>query len=444
MKSKFRIVLLLSLVAALLLATACGSDTTTTKAPDGGDTTTTTAAGGDDTPEAVELGITWWGPDARHEATQAALDLYTTKNPHITFVAEPVAWDGFWDRLPTLVAAKNVPDVLQMDAAFIEEYVAQNALADITAINLDGVVDDTILENVKMNGVLYGVPLSHNAQGFAYHMPRVEEYGLTEPALGWTWDDYFDFAREAREKMPEDQWGITDSAVWDSYQYYQTANDAGPIFSENGTVYNLDKDLWMEWMQIHQEFRENNIVPPADIGHIENDPIADPMASGDVVVIGKSVGSVSALEQMMPGEVAVVNIPVGSSGKGGWAQSTIFLSVAENSEHKQEGMDFIQWFVSDLEAGEILGTTRGMPINDAVYEIIEPTLERKDTIGRDLLEAALPYALPFYPLAAGWTEWQALYESEVQAVQFGRQTLEGAYDNLQALADQIVASKLAG
>ena len=107
-------------------------------------------------------------------------------------------------------------------------------------------------------------------------------------------------------------------------------------------------------------------------------------------------------------------------------------------------MNLIQWFVSDLKAGSILGTTRGMPINDAVYAEIEPTLERKDTIGRDLLEAALPYALPFYPLAAGWTEWAALYESEAQAVQFGRQTLEGAYDNLQALADQIVASKLAG
>jgi hypothetical protein len=107
-------------------------------------------------------------------------------------VAEPVAWDGS-GQTADAVAAKECSDVCRW-TLLLSRYVAQNALVTSSAINLDGVVDDTSL-NVKMNGVLYGVPLCHYAQGLLSYA-RVEEYGLTEPALA-DLGHYFDFAREA-------------------------------------------------------------------------------------------------------------------------------------------------------------------------------------------------------------------------------------------------------
>lgn len=104
----------------------------------------------------------------------------------------------------------------------------------------------------------------------------------------------------------------------------------------------------------------------------------------------------------MPGKVGVVNLPVGPAG-GGWAQSTIFLSVSANSKNKDEAKKFLRWFVTDKDAGKALGLTRGIPINPDIYKELEPTLEAKDKLGKEIYDLSLDKALPFYPPTAGFS-----------------------------------------
>ncbi|WP_231571199.1 hypothetical protein [Gordoniibacillus kamchatkensis] len=155
------------------------------------------------------------------------------------------------------------------------------------------------------------------------------------------------------------------------------------------------------------------------------------MASGTVMTTGKTVGSVSVLEQLLPGKVAVVNNPVGPSG-GGWAQATIFLSVSTTSKYKDEAKRFIKWFITDKEAGKVLGTTRGIPINDEIYKELEPNLQPTDKIGKALLDVALGKALPFYPAPPGWEDFVKTYTSEMDAVRFNKETLDQAYEKIVA------------
>ncbi|MNB80104.1 putative ABC transporter substrate-binding protein YesO [compost metagenome] len=65
--------------------------------------------------EPVKLRIMWWGSQPRHEATLAALDLYTKNNPNVTFEPEYSGMDGYLDKLSTRAAAKNAPDIVQLD-----------------------------------------------------------------------------------------------------------------------------------------------------------------------------------------------------------------------------------------------------------------------------------------------------------------------------------------
>jgi multiple sugar transport system substrate-binding protein len=162
------------------------------------------------------------------------------------------------------------------------------------------------------------------------------------------------------------------------------------------------------------------------------------MASGKVMTRGATTASVSALEALMPGEVGVVSMPNGPSG-GGWAQSTIFLSSAANSSKLTEAKAFMKWFISDLEAGRILGMTRGIPISEAVYKVIEPTLSTGNKLNKSILDVCLPYALPFYVMAPGWQDFTAGYEAEIQNLMSGNQTVEKTYENIIKLADQVKA-----
>lgn len=389
----------------------------------------------------VKLSIMWWGPDARHEATLKALDIYTKQQPSVTFKPEYVAWDAFWAKLPTLAASKSMTDVLQMDAAYIQEYVAKGTLADLSDLDLAGIVDPAVIENLKIDGKLYGVPLSQNAQGIVFNKTDLEAAGIALPQKDWTWEDYFDFGRKAKEKLPEGKYGISDTTnVWDWYQWYQTSNGGKPLMSDGGKTFTLDKDLFMKYQNTFAELRKVKAVPPADqqVAFLENDPTADPMASGVVMTRGATTGSVSALEQLMPGKVDVVNIPTGPEGSG-WAQSTIFLSVSANSKNLDQAKAFVKWFITDKEAGDALGLTRGIPINPEIYKALEPNLQPKDKLGKKIYDVALDKAMPFYPIAAGYTEWVDTYKATMEGVMFGQTSIEDAYEKLNKLGLEIAA-----
>lgn len=422
---------LAALLAALLLAlSACsgGNGGNSSSSGDG-------AEGGKTT-----LGIMWWGTDARHEATKQALDIYGKQFPDVAFKPEFMAWDAYWQKLPTLAASKTIPDVLQMDAAYIQEYVSRGQLADLTDVDLSGIVDPGVIENMKIDGKLYGIPLSLNSQGMAYNKEELAQYGIPLPHKDWTYDEFFRWAEDAKAKLPEGKYPIGDTTTWDGFNYYQTAMGKPPIMSDGGKTFTLDRELFMEFYGTYDEFRKNGIVPPADksAAFLENDPQADPMASGTVMTRGATTGSVSALEQLMPGKVGVVNMPTGPAG-GGWAQSTIFLSVSANSKNMDEAKKFVKWFITDPEAGKALGLTRGIPINPEVYKELEPTMEAKDKLGKELYDLSVDKALPFYSPAAGFSEWVDTYKKEMDAVTFGQQSIEEAFEKIDKMGKELAA-----
>ncbi|REK53637.1 MAG: ABC transporter substrate-binding protein [Thermobacillus sp.] len=387
----------------------------------------------------VELGFIWWGPEERHKATLAALEVYTAQHPNVTFKPEYMAWEAYWKKLPSLAASKTVPDVLQMDAAYIQDYVSRGIMADLSDIDLTGIVPDQILENVKINGKLYGVPLSYNAQGIAYNRAELEAAGIPLPWKGWTWEEFFDWARDAKTKLPPDRYPIGDStSAWDWFQWYQASYGGGAIMSPDGREFHLDRELFFEYHTILADLRRSNVVPPADVSltFLENDPLADQMTSGKVLTRGATVGSIETLEQLMPGKVDVVNVPVGPAG-GGWAQPTIFLGVYADSDELAHAKRFVKWFITDREAGRTLGLTRGIPIYEEIYKELEPNLEPKDRLGKVLADVAAEYAMPFYAAGAGFTEWVDAYKLTMEAVMFGQKSLEDAYAELNALGESI-------
>jgi len=445
-------------VAALLALAGCGGsggsggnggDAAPSSAPSASASASGSAQpseGGGKAADAVKLGIMWWGPDDRHEATLKALDLYTKQHPGVTFTPDYTAWDGYWQKLPALAASKTVPDILQMDAAYIQDYAAKGVLEDLSDLDLTGIVDPAVIENLKIDGKLYGIPLSQNAQGIAFNKPELEAAGVTLPHKNWTWDEFFAFAREARQTLPKGKYGIGDASnAWDWYNWYQTGNGAKPLMSDNGKTFTLDKDLFVKFQSTFAELRKEQAVPPPDksLSFVENDPTADQMASGVVMTRGATTGSVAALYTLMPDQVDVVGIPVGPSG-GGWAQSTIFLSVSANSQHKEEAKAFLKWFITDPDAGRTLKMTRGIPINPEIFKLLEPTMEPKDLVGKKIYDMSVEKALPFYPIAQGFSEWVDTYKSTMEGVMFGQTSIEDAYDKLNKLGQEIAAKNQNG
>ena len=393
---------------------------------------------------ASNLSIFWWGSDSRHEATQKVLDLYT-QNTGITFDVEFTGWDGYWQKLPVLAASKEVPDVLQMDAAYIEQYVANGTLADLSDyIDLTEFVDEDELQNYLIDGKLYGIPLSRNGQGVIYSKTRLEQLGIEEPKNGWTWEEMIAWGREAKQKCPEGVYPLWDMCNW--YQYYQEyAQSHGGEKTLVGNEFHFNKETYKEYMQLYLDLVDEGVCPPSEVvlSFVEYDPMNDYFLNGKVLTRSISVGSVMTMGKMLPDdELGGVCLPQGEGGSG-WVQSTIFFSVSAQSEHIQEAADFIKWFLSDVEAGKILKTSRGLPLTEEVYESIEPELDSYEKLNMMLykiITADEVKPTPYWSdVPPAFSTWNTEFKSTGEAVMLGDMSVDEAAEYLYTLGEEAAA-----
>ena len=87
-------------VGAAGLLAACGGGSSSSTAAANSAPASVAAPTGD----AVELSISWWGGESRHEAYQAAIAAFSEANSNITVAPTFAAWSGWEDTMSTKFA----------------------------------------------------------------------------------------------------------------------------------------------------------------------------------------------------------------------------------------------------------------------------------------------------------------------------------------------------
>ncbi|WP_249861937.1 ABC transporter substrate-binding protein [Paenibacillus konkukensis] len=418
---------LLSLTALVAASLAgCGSNTNGKQsAADAG-----ASAGSGDKP--VKLRIVWWGSQARHDATLKALDAYTKKHPNVTFEPEFSGFDGYADKLATQAAAKNAPDIIQMDPAWLSEYAGRNQLADLSQGIHTEDVDKSLVDSGKYKDKLYAIPLGNNATGMVFNKNAVDKLGITPPANGWTWDQYFQFGKDAKAKLDKDKYVLMDyTADYTMYTAYQISQGKGYPITVDGK-FNIDKATWLAYVNKYTELRKDGVVPPPDVASTDKESDAKlDLMNNDTVLMKRSFAALfPGYEGVKPGAYTLVTQPKGAQSSG-WLKPSMFWSISADSKYVEESKKFIDWFINDTEAADILGTTRGVPVSKKVLDYLTPKLTASDKLQIELIKNVSPDAQPFNPGAKGWSNYTAKDFKDIgEKVMFGKMAPEAAYDEL--------------
>ncbi|MGO4108514.1 ABC transporter substrate-binding protein [Paenibacillus sp. YAF4_2] len=380
--------------------------------------------------EPVTLTVAWWGSQARHDATLKALDQYKELHPNVSFQTQFSGWDGYYDKLAVQYSAKNAPDIIQMDAAYVNDYAGRNLLADLKDLNVAD-IDTATVDGGKVNGTLYAMPLGVAALGMVYDKTVVEKLGLTAPTFGWNWDEFFAFGEAAKAKLGKDKYVFVDqSADLVDYTSYQYSQGKGYIFDAEGNL-TIDKATWIEYMTKMGDLRKKGILTPADITTTDKelDPQLDSVINGNAVARHLFSNQVSAIEALKPGAFGYASMPKGTEA-GGWLKPSMFWSVNAQSKHQAEAIQFVDWFINNEEAGKTLGLTRGTPVSSKVVAAIEPSFSDADKVSLDFLGKVTPDAQPFINDPKGWGTFKNDYKTVVEKLQFDQSTPDQAYDEL--------------
>lgn len=437
-KKSFLLLVLMMLVA---LSAACGSSNSQPSASnEGAASSTSPAASSEDSGKQITLTVAWWGSQARHDATLKAIEQYKALNPNVTFQTQFSGWDGYFDKLAVQFSAKNAPDIIQMDAAYLNDYAGRGLLTDLKDVNVDN-VDPATVAGGQVSGVQYAMPLGVAALGMVYDKAVVEKLGLEAPTFGWSWDEYFAFGEAAKAKLGEDKYVFVDqSADLVDYTSYQYSMGKGYIFDDKGSL-SIDKDTWVGFMTKMGELRKQGILTPPDITTTDKelDPQLDSVLNGNAVVRHLFSNQVGSIEALKPGSFGYASMPYGTNA-GGWLKPGMFWSVNAQSQQQAEAVKFVDWFVNNIDAGKTLGLTRGTPINSNVVEALTPTFSEADKTSLDFLNKVAVDAQPFINDPQGWGNFKNDYKTVVEKLQFDQTTPDEAYAELTKMADKYASA----
>lgn len=140
---KKKVAIVLAAVTAAMSLAACGSSSTesdsTAQSSSASSEEAESVSGGSS--ESASMTMAWWGNQTRNERTQQIIDLYTEQNPGVSIDGQFSEFNDYWNKLATAAAGHSMPDVVQMDYKYLNQYVSNGLLVDLKPYIEDGTID---------------------------------------------------------------------------------------------------------------------------------------------------------------------------------------------------------------------------------------------------------------------------------------------------------------
>lgn len=383
---KFKKIAAATMVGAMALSLAACGGSNTASASTAASTTTSEVAADSNTSGEKKLTVTWWGNQTRNERTISTLNLYAEQNAGVTFDPQVAEWADYWNKLATASAGKALPDIIQMDYKYLDQYIKNGLLTDLTPYVEDGTLDVSNIDEGILNagkgsdGGLYAICIGENAPALVYNKTLLDENGITVKD-NMTVDEFKALCKEVYEK----------TGYKSNYYYNQGENNLEYVLRakditlfENGKLGAASADDFNQyfgvfedgikegWMLSASSFAERNI------GTIEQDPLvygSDPANRSWCTFLWTN--SLSAIKAAAPEgmELGITTWPSDDAKKSNYLKPGQFFCVSSDSKDPVEAAKVIDFFTNSVDANKILLAERGVPASTVVADAIAPDLD---------------------------------------------------------------------
>jgi multiple sugar transport system substrate-binding protein len=340
----------------------------------------------------VTLRVAWWGGQQRHDYTMKVIEMYEKNNPNVKIIAEYANWDDYWKKLAPMAAASQLPDVIQMDTAYLFQYGKKDLLEDLTAYIVDGTIDTSSIGEYAISGglmaeKLYGFTLGSNVLTVITNDDMLEETGIKVDDENWTWNDFEKIALDVQKGTGEyGTNGMNPTHVFFPY-YLRTQGER--FYSEDGTGLGYSDDqLFIDYFERQLRLVDANAFPTPDIeAHIKG--LEDEfIVTGDSAMTWNWSNQFSAFAEAAQSSLSLNLPPEQVKEKALFLRPSMFFSIPKSSKQKEEAAKFIDFFVNNVEANKLIKGDRGVPVSSKVVKAIKPELAEEETKIFDYVEKA--------------------------------------------------------
>lgn len=405
-----------------------------------------TDSGASGTDDQVTLRFSWWGTEARHEATLAVIDAFMREYPNIKIEPEYGAQDGYNDKKTTEFSTKTAPDIFQIETGAGPEYQRMGVLynmSTLSSISFDN-FDPTF---IKVNGQFgtgdqYALPTGVAGSALIVNKTLADEIGIDLTAQ-YDWEDLIAMGEQVRAYDPELYLLSVNTGNGVAFfirTYSRQLNGVPMIDDQSKTLVMTEEQFTQMFDLIDRLYKSGTCAPAAYKApfHPNKDQEDPNWINGKYVASVGYTSNAQALQDANPNvEYIAGALPLLKDGKSdGWVNNCPqYIGIYAETKHPEEAALFLDFFFNTEEAAELLKTVRSVPPTAFAQQIVtEQGVLNKLTA--EAVERSLSYS-GFDD--GGYTttaEMSKILEEAYEAVSYGTMTpADAAKDTIEKIND---------
>lgn len=401
----------------------------------------------------TQLTVAWWGNQLRNEKTQEMLELYSKENPGITFDGQFSEWDDYWKKLATASAGNALPDIIQMDYKYIQQYVENGLLVDLQpyvddkTLNLDDCTETAVAAGKVKDG-LYGLCSGTASPALFYNKSVTDELGI-EVKDNMTMDEFESICKEIYDKKgmkTNINYGNNEQFI----EYMLRAQDI--VMYESDKLGGDSAQPYIDFFQVYEDgIKEGWHVSPEifterTIGSVEQDPMVYGSSPEAMSWCAFQYSSMyAAIKNAAPDdmEIGISTWPSDDAEKSDYLKPSMFWAVSKDCKNPEEAVKFIDFYTNSLECNKINSAERGVPISTKVVEELKPELDETTQTYMDFVQNVVTPASSAInpPLPATVAEVNDMLNKLEEQVCYGQLSAKEAGEQLYEQGNKIMQGK---
>lgn len=388
----------------------------------------------------VNLRFSYWMAGIELAAFKRVLPRFEQLNPgiKITLVdVGPASNNWGQQKVETMIAGNNAPDVMQLNTGQFEAFAAKGALLPLDSyfkrdhINPSALYVPGTLPGISYGGKIYGTPRFLSTHCVIYNKDKFKQAGVPFPKSGWTWNDF----RSAALKLTnagKHQWGFgMTNNVWNWIAF--VGGNGGQVISADRKHCLLNDPKVIEALQFFFDLQsKDKVVPPPGSVPPGQSFAGDQFIAGTVAMcmVGPWERPTLAAAKLKFQWDAVTTPVSPHTHRTATAVYTDQFSVSSATAHPNEAWQFAKWLGSEDYHRRWLDAFGPSSI-DAVRSVVAlPKFANYDghSIQPFLQELKVGSPPPInFPVGE---QVQNIWDQEFQLVQLGEETAATAVQKI--------------
>ncbi len=358
-----------------------------------------------------------WQPQAIEAVTQL-VDEWNAANPGIQVEYQQVDWGSIQDYLVTSFETEDVPDIFHYESGPILDFGRRGYLADLSPMisdELEGDIAEGAWASITGdNGEVWAVPFLWESLITLYNQDLFEEAGVTPPTIDdpWTWDEM----RAAAEQLTQDTDGDGQTDQWGAaFGLRSPVNRVLNLSLGFGGEYFYQEDG--EWM-VRVGDQEKQLLN-AIMGMMYEDETA---STDGVGLSGPELfpGFFEGKYAMLPGIGVWARQQIVEGGPEGFnwgvlpplmaesqrqGSATQTLSIPAASEHQEEAMQFLEFFLDTQNMATLAQGDWLFPTRTSSFDL--PEFQTEEAGWDVATESARHLDLANWQFVPNFAEWRS-------------------------------------